>query len=179
VLLFIDFQKEYTEGSLKLPDCEKACQVASGLLKKFREAKAPVVHVIHQGNPDAALFNPETDMVAIPDLLSPTDEEIVVVKTLPNAFTCTNLEAVLDATQRKDLIVAGFMTHMCVDSTVRAASELGFRNVVIANACASRALPHPVQKGKIISAQDVHFGALAAISDRFATIATFSNGEFK
>ena len=169
-LILIDYQNEYLDGSLFLSNGSEACHVAAELLDMFRQAHAPIIHVVHHSRPGAALFDPDTSKVNILDTLTPSENETVVVKSFPNAFVGTELENVLRATGRKDLVIAGFMTHMCVDSTVRAASNLGFRNFVVADACATRALPHPIQPMKIVSAEEVHVGALVAIADRFASV---------
>ncbi len=89
-------------------------------------------------------------------------------KPLPNAFAQTDLAEKLEAAGRKQLIVTGFMTHMCVSSTVRAALDLGYRCTVVANACATRDLPDG--KGGVIAASALHDAELAALADRFCTV---------
>lgn len=170
ILILIDYQNEYIDGSLHLPEGIAASRVAAELLEKFRSSEAPVVHVVHHSKLGAPLFDPETDNVNIIPILAPKEGEHVVKKGLPSAFAQTNLESIIRSYDRTKLVICGFMTHMCVESTVRMASELGFANVVVANACASRDLPNPASSGDIVSAEDIHSSALAAISDRFATI---------
>jgi nicotinamidase-related amidase len=93
----------------------------------------------------------------------------VIEKELPNAFAGTDLQARLAATNRKNIVLAGFMTHMCVSSTARAALDLGFRTTVDADACATRDLPDG--RGGTLDARTIHEVALAELSDRFAIIA--------
>jgi nicotinamidase-related amidase len=71
--------------------------------------------------------------------------EPIVVKAFPNAFTGTDLDSRLSAAPGRGLILAGFMTQMCVNSTVRKAFSPGYRPAVVAQATAMRALPgrHP------------------------------------
>jgi nicotinamidase-related amidase len=93
----------------------------------------------------------------------------VIEKELPNAFAGTDLKTRLDAAGHKDIVLAGFMTHMCVSSTARAALDLGFRTTIAAAACATRDLPDG--RGGIIPAATIHDVALVELSDRFALIA--------
>lgn len=69
---------------------------------------------------------------------------------------------------RKNLIIIGYMTHMCVSSTVRAAIDRGYRNTIVAKATATRDLPAP--EGGIVSAQTLQSTSLAALADRFAAV---------
>jgi nicotinamidase-related amidase len=93
----------------------------------------------------------------------------VIEKGLPNAFAGIDLHGVLGRAARKDIIIAGFMTHMCVSSTARAALDLGYRVTIDAGACATRDLPDGA--GGRVEAGVVHKVALVELSDRFAIIA--------
>jgi isochorismate hydrolase len=93
----------------------------------------------------------------------------VLPKGLPNAFAGTALEATLRDTGRRELILAGFMTHMCISSTARAALDLGYRTTVVAGATATRDLPDPTGPGTVPAAE-VHRATLAALADRFAIV---------
>ena len=101
--------------------------------------------------------------------MAPQDGEVVIEKTLPNAFADTDLKTKLDAASNSDLIIVGFMTHMCVSSTARAAIDHGFRVTIDADACATRALPDGL--GGLVDAETLHNVALTELSDRFAIIA--------
>lgn len=169
VLLLIDAQNEYVSGALALPRAAPAVDVLASVLVKARAVGAPVVHVRHKGNPGGA-FDPETDRFEIIGAVAPHDGEEIVDKKLPNAFAGTNLQAVLEATGRKKLIIGGFMTHMCVSSTTRAALDLGWSSAVISDGCATRSLPSPTG-GKVVEAEMLHEASLAGLSDRFAIIA--------
>ena len=93
----------------------------------------------------------------------------MIEKELPNSFAGTDLKARLDAIDRKNIVLAGFMTHMCVSSTARAALDLGLRTTIAADACATRDLPDG--RGGTLDARTIHEVALAELSDRFAIIA--------
>ena len=136
-LLMIDFQNEYLEGALALPDAHLAVEEAALLLSSARAAETPVFHIVNQGKP-GGLFDPAKGLSAIIDELLPRAGEAVVTKTLPNSFARTDLAHQLGETGRKHLIVAGFMTHTSVSATVRAALDLGYAITVVGSACASR-----------------------------------------
>ena len=168
VLLLIDCQMEYVDGRLALPDVAPALAEAGRLLERARAAGTPVVHIAHRGAPGGP-FDPEGRSGQIAPEVAPRAGEPVIGKRLPNAFAGTELDATLKAIGRQRLIVAGFMTHMCVSSTVRAALDLGYRSTVVARAAATRDLPTP--EGGRIAARDLHRASLAALADRFAVVA--------
>ena len=167
-LVLIDYQNEYVSGPLGLPGAAPAIERAARLLRLAREAGAPVIHVAHKGRP-GGLFDREVERGQIIAALAPRTDETVIEKGLPNAFAGTDLHGVLGKAARKDIIIAGFMTHMCVSSTARAALDLGYRVTIDAGACATRDLPDGA--GGRVEAGVVHKVALVELSDRFAIIA--------
>lgn len=167
-LVLIDIQNEYRAGPLALPDAEPAIAVAAKLLAHARQSGAAIFHIAHKGRA-GSLFDREAERGAIVSSLAPLANEPVIEKALPNSFAGTDLQARLAATGRNNIVLAGFMTHMCVSSTARAALDLGLRTTIAADACATRDLPDG--RGGVLSARTVHEVALAELSDRFAIIA--------
>jgi len=171
-LVLIDIQNEYFDGPLKLAGVEAAAEVAAGLLARARALGTPVVHVRHRSRPGGA-FDPEAPRGQIHASGAPREGETVVDKGLPNSFAGTTLAAALEAIGPRPLIVAGFMTHMCVSATVRAALDRGITSTVAMDATATRDLPDPTNVsggGPDLPADTVQRAALAAIADRFATV---------
>lgn len=168
-VVIIDAQNEYVNGKLPLPGVEAALDNIAILLKAARAAGAPVIHVQHKGRA-GGLFDPGADAFKLATQAAAQSGEAIVEKPLPNSFAQTNLQDVLAKTGRKSLIVAGFMTHMCVSSTVRAALDLGYRTTVVADAAGTRDLPDPTG-GPALSAAELHRAALAGLADRFAIVA--------
>lgn len=166
-LVLIDLQNEYVSGALALPEAASAIANSAALLAKARQAGAPVLHVAHRGR-QGGMFDRSAERGAIVAQLTPVDGEAVIEKELPNAFAKTDLERRLQQTGRKEIILVGMMTHMCVSSTARAALDLGFRTTIDATGCATRDLPDGL--GGTIPARTVHEVALAELSDRFAII---------
>ena len=167
-LILIDLQNEYLDGPIAVDGAETAISDARLLLSAARQNRVPVFHVAHKGRSDS-LFDRDAPRGAIVSPLEPVAGEAIIEKHLPNAFAGTDLDALVRATNRKDIIVCGFMTHMCVSSTARAALNLGYRTTIAANACATRDLPDG--HGGTLPADIIHRVALAELSDRFAVIA--------
>ena len=167
VLLIIDAQREYTDGLLPLTGVGPAVDALAVLLEKARVAGAPVIHVRHQTKGKA--FNPSSTGYEIVKALTPRGSEVVIDKGLPNAFTGTELAKHLTAAGRKNLIVGGFMTHMCVSATVRSATDHGFMSTIAADTVATRDLPDATG-GTTVDAAAINRITLAALSDRFAWV---------
>lgn len=167
-LVIIDAQNEYLDGKLALPGAGAALEALARLLAKARAAGGTVIHVQHKGRA-GGLFDVDARGGAIIEAVKPAAGEAIVQKGLPNAFAGTELDATLKKLGRKELVIAGFMTHMCVSSTARAALDLGYRAAVAADASATRDLPDPL--GGVIAADALHRAALAELADRFAIVA--------
>jgi nicotinamidase-related amidase len=172
ILLIIDAQREYTDGLMPLPGVQPAIEALAGLLDKARSAGAPIVHVRHKGPGKA--FNPTSTGYEIVSPLTPRTGETIIDKGLPNAFAGTDLAKQLAAIGRKNLIVGGFMTHMCVSATVRSATDNGYMCTVAADTVATRDLPDATG-GPTITADAINRIELAALSDRFAWIVPEAN----
>ena len=168
-VVMIDAQLEYVTGRLPLAGVGPALEVGAELLAAARAAGRPVIHVQHRGQGDG-LFGPDSAFFAIAPEVSPETDEPVVEKAVPNAFADGALDAKLQGLGVSNIIVGGFMTHLCVSTTARAALDLGYGCSVLAPACATRDLPDG--RGGVVAAADIHRIELVALSDRFATIAT-------
>ncbi|HZH28024.1 MAG TPA: cysteine hydrolase family protein [Azospirillaceae bacterium] len=171
VLVLVDVQNEYVDGVLPLAGVDAAINDAARLLASARAAGTPVIHVVHHSVPGGPAFAPDTRGAEIVPELTPLPSEEVIVKRAPNAFANTPLRARLEhyaETGRTSMILAGFMTHMCISSTARAALDLGIPTTVVAGATATRDLPDPL--GGAIKAETVQATALAELADRFACV---------
>jgi len=167
VLILIDYQNEYLDGPLRLTGAGEAIGQMAGALAKARNARSRIIHVAHNGGPGKA-FDRAAHRGQIVEALQPVAGEAVIEKPRPNAFSGTDLADQIGPAGTP-LIIAGFMTHMCVSSTTRAALDLGYPVTVLGDACATRDLPTP---NGDIAAVDIHNAELAALADRFAWIIT-------
>jgi len=167
-LVIIDAQLEYVSGKLPLAGIDAAILEAAKLLALARKSGVPVFHIVQHAPAGRPLFAEDSPTAAIVPLLTPAAGEIVLRKALPNAFAGTDLHELVKSSGRSEIIFAGFMTHMCVSASARAALDLKYRSTIVANATATRDLPDPL--GGTIPASVVHRTALSELADRFAIV---------
>lgn len=168
-LLVIDIQNDYFPGGLmQLVGSTEAAQQAARLQAQFRQDANPVINVQHVAlSPSATFFLPNSKGAEIHESVAPIEGEPVIVKHHPNAFRETELKKVLDELTVDELVVVGMMTHMCIDTTVRAASDMGLKVTLVADACATKNLEFA---GVEVSAANVQAAYLAAIDRSFAKV---------
>src|SRR6476469_5180420 len=165
-LIMIDCQNTYTRGPMELVGVQAALDQAAELLDRARSAGIPIVHIQHDDG-EGSLYDVRGESGAIVDRVAPREGEAVVVKNYPNAFVVTDLHERLTGGPQ-NLLLAGFMTHMCVNSTARGAFNLGYAPTVVAAATATRTLPGIDDEP--VAASVLHTASLAAISDLFAVV---------
>ena len=165
-LILVDYQNTYTKGVMELEGWEPALAVAAQLLADARKAGTKIIHVINDGGRGTP-YDIQEDIGKIHDSVAAIEGEPVVVKQVPNGFVGTDLAKHVDAAGNKNVIIIGFMTHMCVTFTTEGAFLRGNQPTVVANACATRAIQNSVSN---VDALDLHKSALAAISDLFGVV---------
>ncbi len=165
-LVMIDCQNTYTQGVMALDGVASALDEAAVLLQRARSVGIPIVHIQHDAG-DGSPYDIRAEIGQIAEQVAPEGDEIVVVKQFPNAFVQTELEDRLKAASARNLLIAGFMTHMCVNSTTRGAFNLGYAATVVASATATRALPGPTG---VVSSAALQAASLAAIADLFGIV---------
>ncbi|KWX57613.1 cysteine hydrolase family protein [Mycobacterium sp. NAZ190054] len=166
-LVLIDCQNTYTYGVMELDGVQAALDEAAALLDRARTAGIPVIHIQHDAGPGSP-YDVTAEIGAIVDRVAPRGDEPVVVKNYPNSFVQTDLDERLKAVNASNLVLAGFMTHMCVNSTARGAFNLGYAPTVVASATATRALPGVGDQ--TVPAPAVQSASLAAVADLFAVV---------
>jgi len=170
-LLIIDVQNDYfPNGKMELHKSLDASLKIKDLLEQSRSKAMPVIHIQHISIwPGSTFFLPGTPGAEIHENVKPKAGEKVIVKNFPNSFRKTELEEYLRKNNISKLVIVGMMTHMCVDTTVRAAFDLGFESVLVGDCCATRDLSIGDKK---ILAEDVQTSFLAAINGVFAKVIT-------
>lgn len=169
-LLIIDVQNDYfSNGKCELFQSESALKVIKELLSRFRERGLPIYFIQHIADREAAFFVPGTFGVDIHEQIRPLSSEKVIVKRVPNSFSGTNLQAELRKSSITELVVCGMMTHMCVDTTVRAAKDLGYSVTLISDACTTKELEWQGTKFLADTVQNVY---LASLNQKFADVIT-------
>jgi len=168
-LVLIDLQNDYFPGgTMELVGAEAAVSQARNLLQAFRGRGLPIFHIQHIAKrPGATFFLPGTKGAEIHAAVAPGAGEALITKHFPNGFRETNLLEALRGAGASKLVIAGMMTHMCVDTTVRAAADLGFECRLAQDGCATRALQFSGQK---VEAGQVQLAYLAALNGAFAKV---------
>ena len=157
-LLLIDIQDIYfTPGPMLLHYPRCAAKNATLILEKFRNEKKTVIHVQHNFKIRSGIYS----------LVKPVEGEKIIHKEYPSSFLETGLREFLQEQGITDIVVCGMMTHMCVDTTVRACQDYGYNVTVIDNACTTMSLKHD---GKKIDAETVHAVYMASLADGFADV---------
>ena len=165
-LIMIDCQNTYTQGVMALDGVAAALDEAAALLKRARSAGIPIIHIKHDAG-EGSPYDIRAEIGQIVDQVAPEGDEPVIVKQFPNSFVQTALDDRLKAGSARNLLLAGFMTHMCVNSTARGAFNLGYAPTVVASATATRSLPGPTG---IVSSEALQTASLAAIADLFGIV---------
>ena len=170
-LVLIDIQNDYFKGGRhELVQPKVAAANALNILSVFRAMCWPVFHVRHiSTKPDATFFLPNTPGAEFFPDTAPIVGESVVLKHKPNSFLNTDLAERLTRSKVDHLVICGMMTHMCVDTTVRAAADLGYPVTLISDACATRDL---LWAGETLPALQVQRAFLAALEGSFAKVVT-------
>jgi len=170
-LIIVDVQNDYfAGGAMELVAMDEAAACCRQLLENFRAAQLPIFHIQHLSTrPGAGFFVPNTPGCEIHHSLQPQAGEAYIVKHFPSAFRDTDLNQLLQLAGIDELVICGAMSHMCIDTTVRAAFDLGYRCQVIADACATRDLEF---NGRKVAASDVQAAFMAALGMPFAQISS-------
>lgn len=162
-LILVDYQNTYTEGVMELDGWKRAVDNAEALLNRARKAGTPVIHVVDKG------YDLTSEAGQIIPVLKPVKGEQVVEKSVPNGFHDTDLAEKVKKAGNENVIIAGFMTNMCVLFTTEGAFLNGYRPTVVADASATRPLPLSGNANGI-PAQRVHEAALATVQDLYGVV---------
>ena len=168
-LLIIDIQNDYFPGgAMELVGSPEAGAQAGRLLEAFRAKGLPVIHMQHVSvRPGATFFRPGTPGMDIHACVAPRTGETVFQKNFPNSFRGTPLLEHLRAQNISKLVIAGMMTQMCIDTSTRAAADLGFECTLAHDACATRAQTFG---GVTVPAEQVQAAFMAALNGLFAKV---------
>ena len=146
-LLVIDVQNgmfglpvELYKGKIKLDNIYS-------LIKKARAGNALIVYMQHYGHKES-IFGEGSKGWRIHPKISPLDNDVTIKKKYSDSFLETTLDDVLKNSEINDLVVCGFVTEGCVDTTIRRAFSLGY-NVEVAGDC------HSTTDNKILTAEQI------------------------
>ena len=161
-LIIIDIQNDYFKGgNMELFQPESALDNVLKLEERFKKDNKPIIYIQHiNEDPNASFFVKDTEGVELRKELNPSEKDDIIIKHYPNSFLETNLQNKLKELDVEQLVICGMMTHMCVDSTTRAAAELGYQPILIEDATATRSLEYGQNK---VDAEQVQTSFIAAL----------------
>ena len=155
-LVLVDIQNDYFPGGRwPLHQMDAAAAAAKDVLEQARDRAWPVFHVHHQGTKDAPFFRPDTTGAEIHASVAPVAGEAMILHAQLQAKGVTHIRLV------------GAMSQMCIDATARAASDLGYKVEIIANACAAPAVKWNDTE---VPAPQVHTTIMAALNGTYANV---------
>jgi nicotinamidase-related amidase len=138
------------------------------LLNAWRRAGQTIIHVRHDSiHPDSPL-RPDHQGNKFRAGFDPLPGEPLVSKSVNAAFIGTDLDLRLRRLGVQTVVLFGISTDMCVSTTARVASNLGYRTIVVGDACACFDLPDG--NGGTIPAEDIHRAHLATLAFEFAEV---------
>lgn len=169
-LLLIDIQYglddwEYYGGNRNNPQAEEN---AKALLQKWRTLKLPVFHVQHSSQNPKSPLHPSKAGFAIKNEVLPIKGEPIISKNVNSAFIGTDLEEQLNKDDISIVVIAGLTSNHCISTSVRMASNLGFKTYLIADATATFDSIAP--NGDKFDSEIIHQTTLASLNEEFATI---------
>ena len=168
-LILIDIQQGFDDldywGPRNNPSAEAN---AAKLLRSWRDNGRPVFHVQHLSTTPTSPLRPGQPGCEIKQEVRPLPGEPIIGKDVNSAFIGTDLETQLRDSGIKTVVIAGLTTAHCVSTTTRMAGNLGFKVLLVADACASNA--QTGYDGKTYDAETVHALALASLHGEFAQV---------
>lgn len=168
-LLIIDVQNDYfPNGKMELNNSTDAASKIKDLINHFRSRSMSIIHVQHiSTRSGSTFFLPGTSGAEFHGDVKPIAGEKIIVKNFPNSFRKTQLNDYLKENNISKLVITGMMTHMCVDTTVRAAFDLGYECMVVGDCCATKTLTF---NNKEVAAESVQNSFLAALNGVFSRV---------
>jgi nicotinamidase-related amidase len=167
-LIVIDVQNEYVSGQLPIahPDVEASLERIGAAIDAAAEAGLSVVLVRHtEPDPDGGVFVMDTPEWELHPEVLRRPHDVLIDKKLPGSFTGTELETWLRDRGVDQVVIAGYMTHMCVDTTSREAMHRGFEVTVLDDATGT------IDLSAELPAELVHRVELGVLASGFATVA--------
>ena len=168
-LIVIDVQNEYFDGKWPIPDGNAALDNIEETIEASQQAGAKVIYVQHEVlNPERGLFIRGTNGFELHSRLKPRPEDRRIVKNYPGSFSKTDLEETLRKDGIETVVISGYMTHMCCDTTAREGFHRDFRVLFLDDATATRDGEHPTL-GKIEHGE-LHRSTLITQASMFAEV---------
>jgi nicotinamidase-related amidase len=168
MLLVIDVQQGMHEPSMGIRNNPGAEGNIAQLLSSWRDQERPIIHVKHNSIRADSVFHSSHPGNEIQEFARPIGGEPLIEKRANCAFIGTDLEQRLREAGITTVVVVGFVTNHCVETTARIAGDLGFDTYVVSDATAAFDRTGP--DGKHFEGETIHQVTLTSIHGEFATV---------
>jgi nicotinamidase-related amidase len=167
-LLVIDVQNEYFTGKLPITYPEGSLEHILQAIRAARSKAIPVAYIQHTAiQKESKTFLKSTDGWQLHPAIAVTPRDYLVEKTLPGSFTGTDLDSWLRQKGIDTVVITGYMTQMCCDTTARQAMHLGFSVEFLSDATGT--LPISNEAGSV-TAEELHRAILVTQAMRFSRV---------
>lgn len=170
-LIVIDVQNEYVDGNLPIeyPDIHLSLSNIGKAMDAAQERGIPIFVIQQIAPAHYPIFAVDSHGYQLHDVITYRSCDYVISKKLPNAFTGTELADCLAKHTIDTLVVAGYMTQNCIDSTIKHAFHCGFHVEFLHDAAGT--LSYQNSAG-FVSAEDMHRSFCVVLQSRFAAVMT-------
>jgi nicotinamidase-related amidase len=168
VLLLIDVQEGFKNPKWGRRNNPCAEAKIAQLLNTWRISGRPIIHIQHVSQEHNSVFAPESPGMALQEFARPANGELLLQKRVNSAFIGTELDCSLKERGATALVVVGFTTDHCVSSTVRMASNLGYRTILVADGTAT--FERRSIDNKAVDPEIIHQIHLLSLQGEFADV---------
>ena len=168
VLLPIDMQRAFDVKPWPRRWNNSVDKNGLAILAAWRKAQLPIIHVRHDSVQTNSTLGSGTQGNQFRLGFEPLEGEPVVSKSVNSAFIGTDLDLRLRRMGAAKIFTFGISTDMCVSTTIRTGSNMGWKLDLIEDACDCFDLPHP--SGGVIAARDVHAAHVATLGFEFCDV---------
>ena len=167
-LLVIDVQNEYFTGKLPVSYPRGSLEQIELAMSAAHEAGIPIVLIQHSApQPESATFRRGSKEWELHPAIAQRPHDVVIEKSLPGSFTGTQLEAWLREHAIERVVISGYMTQMCCDTTARQAMHLGLSVEFLSDATGTLAVKNSAGE---VSAEELHRAILVTQQFRFSEV---------
>ncbi len=167
-VLVIDVQNAYFSGMLKVTHPLGSLENILMVMDKAEAAGLPVVVIQHASSTMAAFQKGSKAWELHPDIAR-RKRDVLIEKAWPGSFTGTSLDAWLRERGIETIVICGYMTQMCCDTTSRQAAHLGFSVEFLSNATGTLAISNTAGA---VTAEELHRSILVTQAMRFSKVLT-------
>lgn len=168
VLIPIDMQRAFDATPWPRRWNDRLDENGLALVTAWRAAGRPIIHVRHDSVEPRSTLRPQAPGNALRPGFEPQAGEPLVTKSVNAAFIGTDLDLRLRRLGTDTVVLFGISTDMCVSTSVRVGSNLGYRVILVEDACDCFDLPDG--KGGTVPAEEIHRAHVATLRHEFAAV---------